>query len=326
MTSLGKKNRFLAISIKAKNLNIEYNKPKTKKTGRLRDCSRHNKRIRIKRELKNKFFNLFFQLGGFVNMKKISVAVVLATILGSIPIYSEADSKSEVSGKILSETIAGVDEKADLTREQLRDCLLLKQNISNQAETIKQLNSNLELLQDDIDERSRNIKERRSLLKSLSQTQLKSLNQTITQQNEAIDTYNKKIGSAKEKVANYNQTQELFSTTCANKSYDESDMQSVLAEMGQEKKVEKGKKSDAGTVNESKPEQKPNGQYSLTVNPIPVEAKVRIMNIVPKYKHNILLKPGKYDISVTYPNYREYRKWIEIKEANLSIDVILKEK
>jgi hypothetical protein len=42
------------------------------------------------------------------------------------------------------------------------------------------------------------------------------------------------------------------------------------------------------------------------------------MNIKPKYKPGIALKPGKYDIYVTHPGYVSKRMWVEIKEADLS--------
>jgi len=64
----------------------------------------------------------------------------------------------------------------------------------------------------------------------------------------------------------------------------------------------------------------------LTVNAKPVKSRIRIMNIKPKYRPGIALKPGKYDIYVTCPGYVSKRMWVEIKEADLSIEVILDKK
>lgn len=68
------------------------------------------------------------------------------------------------------------------------------------------------------------------------------------------------------------------------------------------------------------------GKYRLTVNAKPVNNRIRIMNIKPKYKPGIALKPGKYDIYVTRPGYVSKRMWVEIKEADLSLEIILDRK
>ncbi|QOP46239.1 hypothetical protein [Sulfurimonas paralvinellae] len=54
-------------------------------------------------------------------------------------------------------------------------------------------------------------------------------------------------------------------------------------------------------------------QYTLYVK-APQGARVRILNIKPKYHDNILLKPGKYLIEVTKQGYQKYKKWIVIQE------------
>ncbi len=250
-------------------------------------------------------------------MKNISVVIVMATILMFFPDASKAGSKSQAVGKMLGGITSVINgEEADLTREQLRSCLLSKRKMNKQADTIEQVNSKLELLKAEIEKRFSYIEKKRSQTKNLSQKQIKSLNNTITKQKKAITVYNKGIDSLKEKVLSYKKAQKSFNATCTDKSYHESDMQSVIAEIGEEKKAKKNNaKIDSN---------KAHGKYSLTVNLTPADAKVRIMNIKPKYKHGILLKPGKYDVSVTHPNYQEYRKWIKIKNSNLSIDVVLK--
>jgi hypothetical protein len=68
------------------------------------------------------------------------------------------------------------------------------------------------------------------------------------------------------------------------------------------------------------------GKYRLTVNAIPAESRIRIMNIKPKYRPGIALKPGKYDIYVTRPGHISKRMWVELKNADLSIDIVLEKK
>lgn len=67
----------------------------------------------------------------------------------------------------------------------------------------------------------------------------------------------------------------------------------------------------------------PDNQYALTVNVTPSKSKIRIMNIVPKYRPGICLTTGRYDIYITRRGYRSYRKWITLKVANMLVDVTL---
>ena len=65
-------------------------------------------------------------------------------------------------------------------------------------------------------------------------------------------------------------------------------------------------------------------KYSLTINPIPPYASVSIMNIKKKYYAGMFLKPGKYDIEVTHPDFVTYRKWITLGEWDRTFSVKLK--
>lgn len=67
-------------------------------------------------------------------------------------------------------------------------------------------------------------------------------------------------------------------------------------------------------------------KYRLTVNAAPADSRIRIMNIVPKYRPGIALEPGQYDIYITRPGYLSYRRWIEVNDADLSIDIVLTKK
>ena len=53
-------------------------------------------------------------------------------------------------------------------------------------------------------------------------------------------------------------------------------------------------------------------KVQLYVNTEPSNARVRIMNIEPKYKPGIELEPGKYDIEVFATGYVTWRKWVEL--------------
>ena len=67
-----------------------------------------------------------------------------------------------------------------------------------------------------------------------------------------------------------------------------------------------------------------NDKFGLTVNATPKNSVIKIMNIRPKYKRGIQLKPGKYDVLVKRQGYKQWRKWVEITDADLKVDVILK--
>lgn len=234
-----------------------------------------------------------------------NIVILIVTVLLSFSGVSEA-KKGKVIGKILG--AVGVGEQADLTKEQLRNCMLLQRKFGEQSKEIEQANSELKVLKEEINKRSNYIDGKRSQVKNLSNKQIKSLNNTITKQKKAIVRYNNKVDFSKEKFADYQTSKESFNISCADKSYDADDMKTVTAELEKEEKT--AKKSE----------------FSLTINLTPSDSKVRIMNIAPKYQSGILLKPGKYDVYITHSNYHEYRKWIEIKDSDMSIDVTLKKK
>tara|TARA_B100000745_G_scaffold278974_1_gene210266 strand:+ start:400 stop:747 length:348 start_codon:yes stop_codon:yes gene_type:complete len=53
------------------------------------------------------------------------------------------------------------------------------------------------------------------------------------------------------------------------------------------------------------------GEYPFVVNAFPKDAKVRIMNIGPKYQEGMMLPKGKYDIEVSKDGYKPERVWVE---------------
>lgn len=48
----------------------------------------------------------------------------------------------------------------------------------------------------------------------------------------------------------------------------------------------------------------------LRIDTTPNNAKVRIMNIQPRYTRNMLLTNGRYDVEVSSPGYKSQRRWI----------------
>lgn len=70
----------------------------------------------------------------------------------------------------------------------------------------------------------------------------------------------------------------------------------------------------------------PNGDVKLTVLVSQNDARIRIMNIKPKYQQGIELKKGKYDIEVTKDNHKTFRKWVSIEKhttLNVNLEQIL---
>ncbi len=61
----------------------------------------------------------------------------------------------------------------------------------------------------------------------------------------------------------------------------------------------------------------------LTVNPIPKEARVRILNIRDKYTAGLELPPGTYQLEISYPGYTTRKKWIRLDAHNAVIDIAL---
>jgi len=61
----------------------------------------------------------------------------------------------------------------------------------------------------------------------------------------------------------------------------------------------------------------------LTINPIPTEARVRILNIKEKYSSGIPLAPAAYHIEISHPDYVTKKKWIRLNERNQTWDIAL---
>lgn len=60
------------------------------------------------------------------------------------------------------------------------------------------------------------------------------------------------------------------------------------------------------------------GLLTLKINNSPANARVRIMNIKPKYTRNMRLAPGRYDVEVSAPGYKTQRTWITLSAKKTS--------
>ena len=67
-------------------------------------------------------------------------------------------------------------------------------------------------------------------------------------------------------------------------------------------------------------------KVSLSIKTSPDNARIRILNIGPKYQQGIQLKPGRYHIEVSQSGYKRHTEWIELKNEDTIHSVVLKEK
>ncbi len=68
---------------------------------------------------------------------------------------------------------------------------------------------------------------------------------------------------------------------------------------------------------------RPSGLPKLTVLTEPREASVKVLNIVPKYRDDMALPPGAYDILVKHAGYQPYRRWIRLGGRDRVLHVAL---
>jgi len=64
-------------------------------------------------------------------------------------------------------------------------------------------------------------------------------------------------------------------------------------------------------------------KYALTIHAVPVDARIRILNIGPKYRPGMQLAPGKYHISMSRSGYAGKDEWIQLGERDLTHPVSL---
>lgn len=64
--------------------------------------------------------------------------------------------------------------------------------------------------------------------------------------------------------------------------------------------------------------------YTLSVDTIPSNARVRILNIETQYYPGIRLPPGRYHVEVAKPGYAKHREWIKLDEAGQIVVISLR--
>jgi tetratricopeptide (TPR) repeat protein len=67
-------------------------------------------------------------------------------------------------------------------------------------------------------------------------------------------------------------------------------------------------------------------KYRLTINAVPADSRIRIMNIGPKYHPGIELISGEYKIVVDKQGYHSFTETVSIADSDLTLDAILKMK
>ena len=60
-----------------------------------------------------------------------------------------------------------------------------------------------------------------------------------------------------------------------------------------------------------------NAKHSLTIKTTPGNARIRILNIGPRYQDGLKLKPDRYDIEVSKEGYKRHREWIELESRDM---------
>jgi hypothetical protein len=81
-----------------------------------------------------------------------------------------------------------------------------------------------------------------------------------------------------------------------------------------------------GMIEEGLTNQDLDGKVPLTINVAPSDAKVRIMNIKPKYHDGIKLKPGSYHVVVDKKGFKSYDKWLKVNSDKSVFNIQLKSK
>nr|VFJ72975.1 MAG: Sulfatase-modifying factor enzyme 1 [Candidatus Kentron sp. FW] len=54
--------------------------------------------------------------------------------------------------------------------------------------------------------------------------------------------------------------------------------------------------------------------HAMTVRPEPADARIRILNIKPRYRPGIELAPGRYHVEVSRAGYQKARQWVKVRE------------
>jgi WD40 repeat protein len=94
----------------------------------------------------------------------------------------------------------------------------------------------------------------------------------------------------------------------------ESDIRTVL------KKMEMDRFQDTTAGHK---QSRPGGDsYSLTIQPVPEDSSISIVDLEETYYPGMKLEPGEYEIIVQHAGYEDFREWINL-ENDITIDVVL---
>lgn len=55
----------------------------------------------------------------------------------------------------------------------------------------------------------------------------------------------------------------------------------------------------------------------LYIDPVPVDAQIRILNIKPKFTQGMRLAGGRYYVEVSAPGYQQYLRWITLEAGKM---------
>ncbi|OSM01589.1 hypothetical protein MAIT1_01591 [Magnetofaba australis IT-1] len=64
-------------------------------------------------------------------------------------------------------------------------------------------------------------------------------------------------------------------------------------------------------------------RYAFTIDVEPADARVRILNIKPRYAPGMRLEPGSYHVEVSRDGYLKRRQWVTLKQADLRVPIAL---
>ena len=134
--------------------------------------------------------------------------------------------------------------------------------------------------------------------------------------------------SIKPVVSNSNQAEIIFWESIKNESSSEF-FSTYLAQYpkGIYAEIAKLKIQQDKMIFAVKPVESMSPEYpQLTINTSPDQARIRILNIGPKYEPGINLKPGSYHIEVSLAGYQRHTEWIVLKNKDIIYSVVLDEK
>lgn len=138
------------------------------------------------------------------------------------------------------------------------------------------------------------------------------IEQAVEPNDKAAAYYN--IGTVREAQHRYRSAFQMFSSADQLRPGDKGYIAALTrAENEQKEQVERCRQAPARCVE----------SYRLTIRRQPEDARVRILNSKQRYQDGIGLKPGRYQIAIDRDGYRPDRRWVEIVDDDVTVDVML---